>query len=110
MKYLFLLFSFISFAQQTKFVDFKSVLGKIEIDPIEKSVSGQVTYNFEVKSSIDTIKIDAQNMTFTNLKINNSVVNYTNSGKKMALFEGFTIGKNTLSGLYESVIRTTCNT
>jgi aminopeptidase N len=96
MKYLFLLFSFISFAQQTKFVDFKSVLGKIEIDPIEKSVSGQVTYNFEVKSSIDTIKIDAQNMTFTNLKINNSVVNYTNSGKKMALFEGFTIGKNTL--------------
>ena len=100
MKYLFLLFSVISFAQQTKFVDFKSVLGKIEINPIEKSVSGQVTYNFEVKSSIDTIKIDAQNMTFTNLKINNSVVNYTNSGKKMALFEGYAIGKNTLTFNY----------
>jgi len=100
MKYLFLLLSAFSFAQQTKFVDFKSVLGKIEINPIEKSVSGQVTYNFEVKSSIDTIKIDAQNMTFTNLKINNSVVSYTNSGKKMALFEGYAIGKNTLTFNY----------
>jgi len=96
MKYLILLFSVFSFAQQTKFVDFKSVLGKIEINPIEKSVSGEVTYEFQVTSAIDTIKIDAQNMTFTNLKINNSVVNYKNSGKKIALFEGFTIGKNTL--------------
>jgi len=100
MKYLILLFSVFSFAQQTKFVDFKSVLGKIEINPIEKSVSGEVTYEFQVTSAIDTIKIDAQNMTFTNLKINNSVVNYKNSGKKIALFEGFTIGKNTLTFNY----------
>jgi aminopeptidase N len=100
MKYVFLLLSAFSFAQQTKFVDFKSVLGKIEINPIEKSVSGEVTYDFEVKSVIDTIRIDAQNMTFTNLKINNTVVNYKNSGKKIALFEGYKIGKNTLTFNY----------
>ena len=100
MKYVILLLSAFSFAQQTKFVDFKSVLGKIEINPIEKSVSGEVTYDFEVKSAIDTIRIDAQNMTFTNLKINNSVVNYKNSGKKIALFEGYKIGKNTLTFNY----------
>ena len=100
MKYVILLLSTFSFAQQTKFVDFKSVLGKIEINPIEKSVSGEVTYDFEVKSAIDTIKIDAQNMTFTNLKINNTVVNYKNSGKKIALFEGYKIGKNTLTFNY----------
>ncbi|CAN1499451.1 PepN Aminopeptidase N [Flavobacteriaceae bacterium] len=100
MKYVILLLSAFSFAQQTKFVDFKSVLGKIEINPIEKSVSGEVTYDFEVTSAIDTIRIDAQNMTFTNLKINNSVVNYKNSGKKIALFEGYKIGKNTLTFNY----------
>lgn len=100
MKYLFLLFSVFSFAQQTKFVDFKSVLGKIEINPIEKSVSGEVTYEFQVTSATDTIRIDAQNMTFMNLKINNSLVNYKNSGKKIGLFEGFTIGKNTLTFNY----------
>ena len=100
MKYVILLLSAFSFGQQTKFVDFKSVLGKIEINPIEKLVSGEVTYEFEVTSAIDTIKIDAQNMTFTNLKINNSVVNYKNSGKKIALFEGYKIGKNTLTFNY----------
>lgn len=102
MKYLILLFSAFSFAQQTKFVDFKSVLGKIEINPIEKSVLGEVTYDFEVKSAIDTIKIDAQNMTFTNIKINNRVVTYKNSGKNIALFEGYTIGKNTLTFKYSA--------
>ena len=100
MKYVILLLSAFSFAQQTKFVDFKSVLGKIEINPIVKSVSGEVTYDFEVTSAIDTIRIDAQNMTFTNLKINNSVVNYKNSGKKIALFEGYKMGKNTLTFYY----------
>lgn len=100
MKYVILLLSAFSFAQQTKFVDFKSVLGKIEINPIEKSVSGEVIYDFEVTSAIDTIRIDAQNMTFTNLKINNRIVNYKNSGKKITLFEGFTIGKNTLTFNY----------
>jgi aminopeptidase N len=100
MKYLILLLSTFSFAQQTKFVDFKSVLGKIEINPIEKSVLGEVTYDFVVTSATDTIRIDAQNMTFTNLKINNQVVNYKNSGNKIALFEGYTIGKNTLTFNY----------
>jgi hypothetical protein len=100
MKYLFFLLSAFSFAQQTKFVNFKSVLGKIEINPIDKSVSGEVTYDFEVTSTIDTIRIDAQNMTFTNLKINNSIVNYKNLGKKIALFEGYKIGKNTLTFNY----------
>lgn len=100
MKYILLLISTFSFAQQNQLVDFKSVLGKIEINPIEKSVFGEITYNFEVKGAIDTIRIDAQNMTFTNLKINNTVVNFKNSGKKIALFEGFKIGKNTLTFNY----------
>jgi len=100
MKYLILLISVFSFAQQTKLVDFKSVLGKIEINPIEKSVSGEITYDFDVLSPIDTIKIDAQNMIFSNLKINNIIVAYKNSGKKLALFNGFKIGKNTLTFNY----------
>ena len=100
MKYVILLLSAFSFAQQTKFVDFKSVLGKIEINPIEKSVFGEVTYEFQVTSAIDTIRIDAQNMTFTNFKINSTVVNYKNSGKKIALFEGYKTGKNTLTFNY----------
>jgi hypothetical protein len=33
-----------TFAQQTQFVDFKSVQGKIAVNSIEKTVSGDVNY------------------------------------------------------------------
>ena len=69
-KYFILLFSAFAFCQQTESVDFKTVLGKITVNPIEKTVSGEVKYDFEVIKAIDTIKIDAQNMTFTDVKIN----------------------------------------
>ena len=97
MKYLILFISVFSFAQQTKSVDFTSVLAKIEINPLNKSVSGEVTYNFEVNNTIDTIKIDAQNIDFFNLKINNIGVKYSNNRKQILLFEGYKSGKNQLT-------------
>ena len=70
-----LLYSVFSFAQQTTKVDFKTAYGTISINPIEKKVSGSVRYVFEVKQAIDTIKIDAQKMIVTNVKINNKTQN-----------------------------------
>ena len=54
-KILFLVFINFSFGQQTKSVDFKSVLGDISIDANEKSISGNVIYQFNVQNAIDTI-------------------------------------------------------
>ena len=96
MKYLFLLLSTITFAQQIQFVDFKSVLGKITINPAEKTVSGDVDYDFEVLKSIDTIKIDAQNMEFSDLKLNGKTINFRNSQKQLQLIFSFKKGKNSL--------------
>ncbi len=100
MKYLFLLISTIVFAQQTKSVDFKSVLGQITIDPKERLVSGAINYHFVVLKPIDTIKIDAQNMTFSNLKVNDKEINYVNTGKQLQLIFPFQKGKNVLSFEY----------
>ena len=100
MRYLLLFVSVFSFGQQTKSVDFTSVLAKIEINPLDKSVSGEVTYNFEVNNIIDTIKIDAQNIDFFNLKINNIEVKYSNNRKQILLFEGYKSGKNQLTFNY----------
>jgi len=106
-KYLFVfLFSF-SFAQQTQFVDFKSVLGKIAIDPIQKSVIGEVNYDFEVLKSIDTIAIDAQNMTISDLKINNKAVPFKVTTKQILLFKGFKKGKNKLYFKYVALPKQT---
>ena len=103
MRYYFLFFMVsVVYSQQSKSVDFQSVLGKININPSQKSISGDVFYEFKVNSAIDTIRLDAQNMVFSNLRINNSIVDFKNSGKKLILFNGFKKGKNTLSFHYEA--------
>jgi len=92
--------SLFSFAQQTKSVDFTSVIGKIEINALDKSVAGEVTYNFEIINSIDTIKIDAQNIDFSNMKINNIQVKFSNNRKQILLYEGYKLGVNQLTFNY----------
>jgi aminopeptidase N len=99
-KYFILLFSAFAFCQQTESVDFKTVLGKIKVNPIEKTVSGEVKYDFEVIKAIDTIKIDAQNMTFTAVKINGKGVNFLSTSKQLLLIKPFKTGKNKLTFQY----------
>lgn len=100
MRYLILLISIFSYSQQKNSVDFTSVLGKIEVNTLDKSVSGEVTYYFVLNKSIDTIKIDAQNMDFSNLKINNVKVKFSNNRKQILLFDGYKYGKNQLTFNY----------
>ena len=96
MKYLLILFSTFIFAQQTKFVDFKSVFGQIAIDAKEKTVSGNVIYRFAVLKPTDTIKIDAQNMIFSNMKMNDKSIEYVNTDKQLQIIFPFKKGKNEL--------------
>ena len=108
MKYFFFLFitSFV-FAQQSKFVDFKSVLGKININPLSKTVVGDVQYDFEVLKSIDAIKIDAQNMIFSDLKLNGKTINFINTQKDLQIIFPFKKGKNTLTFQYSATPKQT---
>jgi aminopeptidase N len=102
MRYIFLfLFSF-SFAQQFQKVDFKTVHAIVAPNSIEKSISGEMKYEFQVLASIDTIAIDAIKMEFSNVKINGKAVNFKNSGKALQLFEGFKKGKNKLTFNYKA--------
>ncbi|WP_309640868.1 M1 family metallopeptidase [Flavobacterium sp.] len=98
----FLLFTCFIFAQQTQSVDFKTLQAALEINPIKRNVVGTVTYNFEVKTMIDTIRIDAQKMTFTDVKINNQPIKFKENKKQLLLFEGFKIGSNILTFSYEA--------
>jgi aminopeptidase N len=100
--FFFLFFFSISFAQQTTKVDFKTAKGNISVDINQKKVFGTVSYVFEVKENIDTIKIDAQKMTFDEVKINKKAVKFSTSDKTLNLFEGFKKGKNTVTFYYEA--------
>ncbi|RXR32216.1 M1 family peptidase [Flavobacterium piscinae] len=102
MRFLFIFFYTITFAQQSQKVDFKTVHATLLPNSIEKSISGEVNYEFEVLSSIDTIAIDAIRMDFSNIKINGKSVNFKNTTKALQLFEGFKKGKNTLTFYYKA--------
>ena len=94
-------------AQSLPKVDFISATSDLHINSDQKSISGNVTYVFEVKSAVDTIKIDAVNMHFQNLKINNKKVDFKNSGKELQLFIGYKKGKNKLTFEYEATPKQT---
>ena len=103
MRYFFILFfSFSLFSQQAEKVDFISCEALVQPNFTEKSISGKVTYEFEVLQSIDTIRIDAFTIDFKEVLINYKPVPFKNSGKALLLFEGFTKGKNTVSFIYEA--------
>ncbi|RTY94977.1 M1 family metallopeptidase [Flavobacterium sp. GT3R68] len=99
---IFLFISTIAFSQQLEKVDFKNATAQLSIDANARKVKGKVVYDFELLSAIDTIKIDAQQMTFSDLMINNKLVQFKNSGRQLQLFEGFAKGKNTLTFDYEA--------
>lgn len=102
MRYLILFFfTFSVFAQQTSKVDFVSCDALIVPNQEDKTISGEVMYGFQVLTSIDTIKIDAANMEFSEVKINNQIVKYINSGKSLVLFQGFKKGNNKLEFSYQ---------
>ena len=100
--YFLLLIPSLLLAQQNAKVDFKTANSKLTLNFDKQAVAGTISYEFEVKSSIDTIRIDAVNMNFTNVKINNKEVIFKNSGKELQLYKGYKKGKNTLTFNYQA--------
>ncbi|WP_371568444.1 M1 family metallopeptidase [Flavobacterium frigidarium] len=96
-KYFFLFITTFAFSQQLKKVDFTSAKGDISINASKQSVRGFVTYNFRVHEAIDTIKIDAQNMTFENVLLNDELVKFDNNKKELLIINSFKVGEYTLS-------------
>lgn len=98
--YLLLFLSFATLAQQKPNVDFIKVTAHLTPDAVEKAISGTAEYYFKVNKTVDTIRIDAKNITFYEVQVNSKSVNFKNNGKELLLFEGFKKGKNTLYVTY----------
>jgi len=107
MKYVFLFLSSICLAQQTRYVDFKTARGDIRPDYVNRTVSGSATYDFDVLKKIDTIRLDAHNMTFSDVKINGKPVKFATSGTQLKLFSGYKKGSNKLEFSYSATPRQT---
>ncbi|MBD3724851.1 MAG: M1 family peptidase, partial [Flavobacteriaceae bacterium] len=100
LRYLLLFFSVLAFSQQYKSVDFIICDAIVSPNFNEKSIYGEVTYEFKVLEKIDTISIDAVAMDFTEVKINNKKVPFVYDGKHLKLYKGFKKKKNIISFTY----------
>lgn len=108
MKYLiFFFFSIISFAQQTTKVDFIECSATVAPHFDAKTIDGTVVYKFQVLSGIDSIRIDAKNMYFSDVAINGKSVNYKNNKKELILFEGYKKGGNEVTFTYKAMPKQT---
>lgn len=111
LKALCLLFTTLTFAQQNqqlKKVDFKTLDASLQFNAEQKQVSGTVTYTFEVHDKPDTIYIDAQNMQFTDVKINGKKKSgWVASAKALKLFKGYKKGNNTVTFNYTATPKQT---
>ena len=97
MKYFFSLF-FICFsafgvAQQSDFVDFIEAKAQIRLNPLEKSVSGQISYRIKVLKDIDSIYLDAKNFTSVDCQLDNSPVSLELNDKFIIIKQPFKKGK-----------------
>lgn len=99
---LFIFFFSTSFGQQISKVDFESMNATVYPNAIEKTISGEVKFEFKVLSLIDTISIDAIKMDFESVKINGKLVKYKSDSKTLKLVEGFKKGKNSLTFSYKA--------
>ncbi|WP_340073622.1 M1 family metallopeptidase [Leptobacterium sp. I13] len=91
-RYLKLFFAFLSIAlnaQQVEKVDFEKVDVDIKINPHEKSIEGTVHYTFSVLKKSDSIFLDAKNMEYSNVLLNNKKVIYRNDGKRIWIVSKF---------------------
>lgn len=102
-KYIILLFFSIgSVAQQISNVDFIKCKALVIPNFEEKSIYGKVNYEFNVLKEIDSIRIDAKNMDFSEVLVNDKSVHFKNNKKELILYEGFTKGDNTVSFVYKA--------
>ncbi|MCG9792724.1 M1 family metallopeptidase [Flavobacterium algicola] len=103
MKYLFLLLSYIAIGQQVKNVDFIRSCGKLMLNTQEKSISGEVVYEFKVLKAVDTIIIDAVNMSFEDVTLNGKAITTKNTSKALQLISSFKRGNYKLRFNYKAV-------
>ncbi|OEY73453.1 M1 family metallopeptidase [Salegentibacter salarius] len=68
---------------QINSIDFKKAEAEIRVIPEEKQVSGTIEYNFQILKSIDSFYVDARNMNFDEVLLNEKSVAFRNTDQRI---------------------------
>lgn len=86
-------FSFLGVAQHQDKVDFLTAQVKVYTIPKEKVIKGVVTYQFVITDKVDSIFLDAKNMDFASVQLNNKKLKFQYDGQRIVLHKKFKIGR-----------------
>ena len=64
----------ITYGQHQDRVDFTTATIYIKPEPLKKQLKGSVVYSFNVKQNVDSIFLDAKNMTFTRVELDGKLI------------------------------------
>ncbi|WP_273566989.1 M1 family metallopeptidase [Maribacter halichondriae] len=84
--------SFLGIAQHQDKVDF--IRGEVFVvpDPLEKAISGSVAYEFDVLKDVDSVFLDAKNMDFEKISLDDRSVKYSSTEKTITIYNNFEAG------------------
>ena len=74
-------------------VDFTKANASIQINPDSREVTGKVVYDFEALGSVDSVFLDARNMDFSSIRLNNKKVKFNNNGQTTSIYKKLKKGK-----------------
>jgi len=87
------LISVFAFSQQLEHVDFKHAKAELRFDVDSSKVFGKVEYDFKVLKSVDSLYLDAINMNFEEVFLNDKKAVIKNDNKKLIVYSDFESGK-----------------
>ena len=86
-------FSSVILAQHQDKVDFTKANVSIQINPDAREIIGEVVYDFEVLEKVDSVFLDARNIDFSSIRLNNKKVRFNNNGQTISIYKKFKKGK-----------------
>lgn len=89
----FLVIQNVGFAQHQDKVDFIKANIAVAPLPLQKEIKGTVYYKFRVLAKVDSVFLDAKNMAFNTVKLNDRKVKFSNNGKQIIIYKKFKKGE-----------------
>ena len=83
-----------TYGQHQDKVDFTTASVYIKPEPLKRQIKGSVIYHFEVKQNVDSIFLNANNMSFTKVELDGKPVNSLKTEKALTIEKKFKKGKS----------------
>ncbi|MBT8238076.1 MAG: M1 family metallopeptidase [Croceitalea sp.] len=94
-------------AQNKPSVDFIQAAAQIKPQVPQKNLEGTVNYQFKVNQKIDSLFLDAQNISFNQITLNDENISYLNTGQKLIIPASLPIGSYELKLHYVAIPKQT---